>query len=150
MEVAVPSEEAVEVLGEAAVSTVVAVAADALEIAATAHLTAHLQALGEAVVEDMEVATVAVALMTADLLAATLTSSLCLLVEEATAVATATGTVIATVPADTLDRSDLTTAVGMMNQGRDAATEWLTIWAPDALHRARERPADLSTATLRA
>lgn len=136
-EAAAASEEAVEVLVEVAVSTVVAVA-DAWETAATAHLTEHLQALGEAEVVDTEVATVPVASTTEGLLAATLILSPCLLVEEATAVATATGTVIATALAVILDRNDLTTAVGMMSQGRDAATEWLAIWAPDALHRARQ------------
>lgn len=32
------------------------------------------------------------------------------------------------------DRSDLTTAVGMTSQGRDAATKWLYHWAPDGHH----------------
>jgi hypothetical protein len=128
-----------EVASEVVVVVLVVVAALTVEVVvdASAHRMEHLQALDLAV--DLVVVTEAVALMTVAR-AATLTLSLCLLeeaIEEAIvgaivgaiveAIVVPTGTAITTVtalvPADMLDKSDLMTAVGMTNQGRDAATK---------------------------
>jgi hypothetical protein len=135
---AVAASEA-DVVGLAAAASIAAAEVDVSAIVDTVPLTERLQALAavglaaETEVEDLTTAA----------LAATLTLSLCLLGEATVAViaaatveliveliveAAATGTVIATALAAVvgmLDRSDLTTAVGMMSRGLDAVTERL-------------------------
>jgi hypothetical protein len=117
----------------AAAALIAAVEVDVLAIVDMVPLTERPQALAAvglaAATEDEHLTTAA--------LAATLTLSLCLLGEviaaviagvtaELTVEAAATGTAIATALAAAvgmLDRSDLTTAVGMMSRGLDAVTE---------------------------
>jgi hypothetical protein len=98
---------------------------------ATAHLTEHLQVL---VAADLVVAVMEAVDSTTAAHAATLTLSLCLLVE-ATVVVTAAEIVVAIVTAiatvtalvGMLDKSDLTTVVGMTTQDRGAAIKWSSL-----------------------
>lgn len=137
---AVVAASEADVVGLAvAAASIAAAEVDVSAIVDMVPLTERLQALAAvgsaAAMEEEGLTTVA--------LAATLTLSLCPLGEviaavtaavtvavtaEAIVEAAATGTVIATALAAVvvmLDRSDLTTAVGMMSRGLDAVTEWL-------------------------
>jgi hypothetical protein len=131
MEEGAASEVAVVVLVAAAL-----IAAEEVDVSAatvTAHPTEHLLDLD--LVVDLAVDATEVVDSTTVAHAATLTLSLCLreeeIVVETVTAAIAVVIVIAIETTTTLDlvgmldRSDLTTAVGMTNRGRDAATKWL-------------------------
>lgn len=120
---------------------------DVSAIAAMEHRMARLQALEQA----DSVAATEVVDSTIVARATTLTWNPCLLeaiavgiaVEIAVATEDPTGirTEIATALVGMPDRSDLTTAVGMTSQGRDAATKWPYHWAPDRHHSStKKRP----------
>jgi hypothetical protein len=129
------SEVAVVVLVAAALIVVEEVDVSAAIV--TAHPTEHLLDL-DLVVDSVVDATEVVDLTTVAH-AATLTLSLCLREEEigeeivaetvtaaiAVVIVIAIGTTTTLDLVGMLDRSDLTTAVGMTNRGRDAATKWL-------------------------
>ena len=126
MEAVAASEVVVVVLAVAADS--IAVVVDVSATVATVHLMEPLQVLAAA---DLVVAVTAAVDSMIAAHAATLTLSHCLLVEVTVEVIAAeiveeTVTAIATATAlvGMLDKSDLTTAVGMTTQDRDAATEW--------------------------
>jgi hypothetical protein len=139
MEEGAASEVAVVVLVEAAL-----IAAEEVDVSAatvTAHPTEHLLDLD--LVVDLAVDATEVVDSTTVAHAATLTLSLCLreeeivveiVVETVVETVTAAIAVVIVIAIETtttldlvgmLDRSDLTTAVGMTNRGRDAATKWL-------------------------
>jgi hypothetical protein len=135
MEEGAASEVAVVVLVAAAL-----IAAEEVDVSAatvTAHPTEHLLDLD--LVVDLAVDATEVVDSTTVAHAATLTLSLCLreeeiVVETVVETVTAAIAVVIVIAIETtttldlvgmLDRSDLTTAVGMTNRGRDAATKWL-------------------------
>jgi hypothetical protein len=124
---AVAASEVVVVVLAVAAASIVEVA-DVSATVDTVHPTEHPQVLAAA---DLVVAVTAVVDSMIAAHAATLTLSLCLLVEAtveeiAAEIVEETVTAIATVTAlvGMLDKSDLTTVVGMTTQDRDAATEW--------------------------